>query len=360
MSLSRCCPPWRQAAIFSECALLLAAVYAASCVVFEFLCRKIMKRDNTIGDLSAVVTGVILAMNLPVTLPLWMAVIGSFMAIVIVKQLFGGIGQNFANPAITARIVLMLSFPAAMTNWVVPFFYKGVDAVTGPTPLAGGSASYMELFLGNVGGCLGETCALALLVGGVYLAARRIISLAAPVGFIGALALLSAVAGDDPLFAVLSGGVFLGAFFMATDYATPPITTKGKIIFGLGCGIITFVIRHFGSYPEIKNIAVTSDGRTAVEIVADGYSKGGLDVLIGFDESGTVCGIEFVSLGETPGLGSKVRDEEQFRGQFIGAEDDSYGFDAISGATFSSKGMKHAVDTALQVYNENKEAILNG
>ena len=237
--------------IFGMRALLLTAVCAASCVVFEYCCRKLMKRDNTIGDLSAVVTGVILAMNLPVTLPLWMAVVGSFVAIVIVKQLFGGIGQNFANPAVTARIVLMLSFPTAMTNWTVPFFYKdGIDAVTGPTPLVSGDASYMDLFLGNVGGCLGETCALALLIGGFYLAARRIISLAAPVSFIGALALLSFIAGDDPLYAILSGGVFLGAFFMATDYATTPITTKGKIVFGLGCGIITFIIRHFGSYPE--------------------------------------------------------------------------------------------------------------
>ena len=237
--------------VFGLRALLLTAVCVASCVVFEFCIRKLMKRDNTVGDLSAVVTGVILAMNLPVTLPIWMAVIGSFVAIVIVKQLFGGIGQNFANPAITARIVLMLSFPTAMTNWAVPFFYKGgADAVTGPTPLVSGDASYMDLFLGKVGGCLGETCALALLIGGLYLAVRRIISLAAPVGFIGALALLSLIFGDDPLYAILSGGVFLGAFFMATDYATTPITTKGKLVFGLGCGIITFVIRHFGSYPE--------------------------------------------------------------------------------------------------------------
>lgn len=237
--------------IFGMRSLLLTAVCVTSCVVFEFCCRKLMKRDNTIGDLSAAVTGVILAMNLPVTLPLWMAVVGSFVAIVIAKQLFGGLGQNFANPAITARIVLMLSFPTAMTNWAVPFFYKdGIDVVTGPTPLVGGDASYMDLFLGKVGGCLGETCALALLVGGLYLAARRIISLAAPAGFIGALAFLSFIFGDDPLYAILSGGVFLGAFFMATDYATTPITTKGKIVFGLGCGIITFIIRHFGSYPE--------------------------------------------------------------------------------------------------------------
>lgn len=237
--------------VFGLRALLLTAVCVASCVLFEFLSRKLMKRDNTVSDLSAVVTGVILAMNLPVTLPIWMAVLGSFVAIVIVKQLFGGIGQNFANPAITARIVLMLSFPTAMTNWAVPFFYKdSADVVTGATPLVSGGVSYLDLFLGKVGGCLGETCALALLIGGLYLAARKIISLAAPAGFIGSLALLSLIFGDDPLYAILAGGVFLGAFFMATDYATTPITTKGKLVFGLGCGIITFVIRHFGSYPE--------------------------------------------------------------------------------------------------------------
>lgn len=240
------------AIIFGLRALLVIAVCVVSCIGFEYLCRRLMKRDNTISDLSAAVTGVILALNLPVTIPLWMAVLGSFVAIVIVKQLFGGLGQNFANPAITARIVLMVSFPAAMTNWVEPFFYRNdaADAVTGATPLVSRDASYMELFLGNTGGCLGETCALALLIGGLYLAARRIITLSAPVSFIGSLALLTFISGGDPLYEILAGGVFLGAFFMATDYATTPITEKGRIIFGLGCGIITFIIRTFGSYPD--------------------------------------------------------------------------------------------------------------
>ena len=233
----------------------LTSVCVASCMIFEYLCRRIMKRSNTITDLSAVVTGVILAMNLPVTLPYWMAVIGCFVAIVVVKQLFGGLGQNFANPAITARIVLMVSFPSAMTHWIKPLEYQ-YDAVSSATPLALESSgadslpSYLDLLLGKVGGCLGETCALALLAGGLYLAARKIISLAAPISFIGSLALLTAVSGGDPIYHILAGGVFLGAFFMATDYATTPITTKGKIVFGLGCGIITFVIRRFGSYPE--------------------------------------------------------------------------------------------------------------
>ena len=234
--------------------LLLTAVCVASCVLFEFLARKLMKRENTISDLSAVVTGIILAMNLPPTLPLWMAVIGSFFAIVVVKQLFGGIGQNFANPAITGRIVLMVSFPAAMTHWTAPFTHEVLDGVSGatPLPLAGTdkALSYLDLFLGKSGGCLGETCALALLIGGLYLATRRIISLAAPLSFIGSLFILTWISGGDPVYQILAGGVFLGAFFMATDYATTPISTKGKIIFGLGCGIFTFVIRKFGSYPE--------------------------------------------------------------------------------------------------------------
>lgn len=239
--------------IFGYPALIVAVISVVSCVLFEFLCRKLMKRENTTGDLSAVVTGLLLAMNLPSTVPFWIPIIGSFVAIVIVKQLFGGLGQNFANPAITARIVLMVSFPSIMTNWVAPFCWKNPDAVASATPLAVSGdnlPSYMDLFLGNVGGCIGETSALALLIGGLYLASRKIINLSAPVSFIGTVALLSFIAGDNPLYQILSGGLFLGAFFMATDYATTPISTKGKIVFGLGCGIITFVIRHFGSFPE--------------------------------------------------------------------------------------------------------------
>ncbi|WP_295083877.1 RnfABCDGE type electron transport complex subunit D [Ruminococcus sp.] len=248
-------PAWGAAVYFFGLRVIpLTAVCIGSCIFFEYVCRAMMKRSNTIGDLSAVVTGLILAMNLPSTLPYWMAVIGSFVAIVIVKQLFGGLGQNFANPAITARIVLMISFPAAMTKWVEPFTHTDLDAISGatPLPLAGtdNAVSYLDLFLGKTGGCLGETCALALLIGGLYLAARKIISLAAPLSFIGSLFILSWISGSDPVYQILAGGVFLGAFFMATDYATTPITTKGKIVFGLGCGIITFIIRRFGSYPE--------------------------------------------------------------------------------------------------------------
>lgn len=256
--------------IFGLRALLVTAVCVITSIVTEYLCRRLMKRDNTISDLSAVVTGVILAFNLPVTIPLYIAAIGSFIAIAVVKQLFGGLGQNFANPAVTARIVLMISFPTAMTNWVVPFFWKNsADAITGATPLAlknmtaeqladtqSTLPSYLDLFLGNIGGCLGETCALALLIGGLYLIASRIINPAAPLAFIGSLALFSFIAGGDPLYEILSGGVFLGAFFMATDYATTPISTKGKIIFGIGCGLITFVIRCYCSFPEGVSFAI--------------------------------------------------------------------------------------------------------
>ncbi len=255
---------------FGPRAALVTVVCVISAVISEYLCRRLMKRDNTIRDLSAVVTGLILAFNLPVTVPLWTAALGSFIAIVIVKQLFGGLGQNFANPALTARIALMVSFPSAMSKWVLPFQWKeNADVITSATPLVlrGMSSdelagikqelpSYLDLFLGNTGGCLGETSALALLIGGLYLIARRIINPAAPVTFIGTLALLSLISGNDPIYEILAGGVFLGAFFMATDYATTPITTKGKIVFGIGCGIITFIIRHYASLPEGVSFAI--------------------------------------------------------------------------------------------------------
>ncbi len=237
-------------------AIMLITFCILSCILFEGITRIVMKREQTIGDLSAVLTGLLLALNLPVTLPFWQAGIGCFAAIVIVKQLFGGLGQNFANPAIVGRIVLMLSFTSNMTSWVIPKYYKADEIITGATPLVTGDASYKDLFLGNIGGCIGETCSLAILLGGIYLIIRKIISPVTPIAFIGTVALLDLIAGNDVIYNVLAGGLLLGAFFMATDYVTTPITSKGKLIFGIGCGLITFIIRQFGSYPEGISFAI--------------------------------------------------------------------------------------------------------
>lgn len=242
--------------IFGIKALLLTVICCATCVLLEFLFNKITKREDTISDLSAVVTGMLLAFNLPVDLPVYMAIIGCFVAIVIVKCLFGGIGQNFANPAITARIVLMMSFAGAMTKWTAPFSWKeGVDATVSATPLAADTLpDMMDMFLGFRAGCLGETCIAALLLGGLYLMFIGLIRPATPLCFIGTVAVLSFFYGgcdvNFMLYQLMSGGLVLGAFFMATDYATTPLTTKGKIIFGVGCGLITFAIRQFASMPE--------------------------------------------------------------------------------------------------------------
>ena len=243
--------------IFGFRALLLTAVCAAACVIFEYATERVLGRENTISDLSAVVTGVILSFNLPVQLPLWMAVVGCFFAIVIVKQLFGGIGNNFANPAIAARIFLLLSFSQPMTSWLSVENGHAVQGVYGATPLAQIAAgetdalpSLLEMFLGLRGGCMGETCALALIIGGIYLIWRKVITPTIPLSFIGGVLLLSLLFGVDPMYQLLGGGLMIGAFFMATDYTTSPITEKGKIIFGLGCALITMVIRVFGSYPE--------------------------------------------------------------------------------------------------------------
>ena len=243
--------------IFGFRALLLTAVCAAACVIFEYATERVLGRENTISDLSAVVTGVILSFNLPVQLPLWMAVVGCFFAIVIVKQLFGGIGNNFANPAIAARIFLLLSFSQPMTSWLSVENGHAVQGVYGATPLAQIAAgetdalpSLLEMFLGLHGGCMGETCALALIIGGIYLIWRKVITPTIPLSFIGGVLVLSLLFGVNPMYQLLGGGLMIGAFFMATDYTTSPITEKGKIIFGLGCALITMVIRVFGSYPE--------------------------------------------------------------------------------------------------------------
>jgi len=234
-------------------ALLVTAVCVVSAVVFEWGFDKLVKKPNTIGDLSAVVTGVLLAYNLPVSIPLWQAVFGTLVAIVAVKGLFGGLGKNFANPAITGRIVMFLAFSSSMTNWA----YKpllSADVVSSATPLAllqaGKTVSVTDLLLGMHGGCLGETCILALIIGFVYLLVRKVITWHTPVVFIGTVCVLSLICGTDPLTQILSGGLFLGAIFMATDYVTTPSTTWGKVIFGFGCGLLTVLIRRFGSYSE--------------------------------------------------------------------------------------------------------------
>ena len=239
--------------LFGLRALLVTAVCVITAVFFEWGYEKLCKRPCTAGDLSAAVTGLLLALNLPVSIPLWQAAFGSFVAIVVVKQLFGGIGHNFANPAITARIVMLISFAGPMTTWTNPNF---VDGVTSATPLAqlklGQTVSIPDLLLGTVGGSMGETCAVALLVGGVYLIVRKVISWHTPVAFIGTVFLLSLVSGgfSFALCEILAGGLLLGAFFMATDYVTTPSTVKGRFVFGVGCGLITCLIRFFGNYPE--------------------------------------------------------------------------------------------------------------
>ncbi len=243
--------------IFGLRSLLVICVCVATCMVSEFLFEKLCKRENTVMDLSSIVTGLLLAFNLPVSIPVWQAVFGSMVAIIVVKQLFGGIGQNFANPAITARIIMMTAFSGTMTNWVFPGTAKMTDAVSSATPLVAAAKgttsmipSYLDLLLGKHAGCLGETCAAAIILGGIYLLVRGVISWHTPVAFIATVALMSLICGKDALYQVLSGGLLLGAVFMATDYATTPPTKWGKVIFGIGCGLITILIRFWGNLPE--------------------------------------------------------------------------------------------------------------
>ena len=227
-------------------AVLITSVSVA--VLCEFLWNKALKKPNTIKDMSAVVTGLLLGMNLPPTLPFWQAAIGSVAAIIVVKQMFGGLGHNFANPAIAARIILLVSFPASMTRFTEPVS----DAVTSATPLAGtaDTLSFKTLFFGMHAGSIGETSAFLLIVGGLYLVIRRVITPIIPVCFIGTVALLSLISGESVMLSVFGGGLILGAVFMATDYTTSPTTPLGKAVFAVGCGIITFVIRKFGALPE--------------------------------------------------------------------------------------------------------------
>ena len=235
--------------IFGINALILTLITVVACVFFEWASCKLMGREVAIDDYSAVVTGMLLAFNLPSTLPWWMPIVGAFIAIVVVKQLFGGLGYNFANPAIVGRIAMAMGFAGRMSTYGFP---QGVDATSAATPLSSAAEGidYVTLLLGTHGGVLGETCAIALIIGGVYLIVTKVISPTIPVTYLATVAVLSLIAGKDPIYQLLSGGLLLGAFFMATDYVTSPTTTKGKLIFGLGLGIITCAIRFLGTMAE--------------------------------------------------------------------------------------------------------------
>jgi len=256
--------------VFGTRALSVTAVCVASCVFFEWLVQKLWHRPITVGDLSAAVTGMLLGFNLPVSVPYWMCIVGSAFAIIIVKQLFGGIGKNFMNPALAARVFLF-SWPSQISTFPAPFervhlwewSVKDVDAIASATPLnlirAGHASdvSLLDLFLGNVGGCIGEISALLLILGGAYLLCRRVITWHIPVAYLGTVALISlcippyGVSGIEyAAIQLCSGGLMLGAIFMATDYVTSPITSRGRLIFGVGCGLITVLIRRFGGYVE--------------------------------------------------------------------------------------------------------------
>lgn len=236
---------------FGVNALVVLAVSMVTAVAAEYLFQVIARRPVRVGDLSALVTGLILGLNLPPTAPWWMAMVGSAFAIIIVKELFGGIGSNFMNPALTARAVLLASWPVFMTNFVNPTYWaEGVDAVTTATPLATGGVAPLDLLLGRIPGSIGEVSKIMILVGLAYLLITRTISWRIPVIMVATTGLLSWAFGSDPLAAVLSGGLLFGAVFMATDYTTSPMTAKGQAVYAVGCGLIVAVIRAFGNYPE--------------------------------------------------------------------------------------------------------------
>jgi electron transport complex protein RnfD len=239
---------------FGLAALRVTAACVVSCVVVEAIVQKLLRKEVTVSDGSAVVTGILLAFNLPPGMPLWMTAVGGFVAIAIAKHAFGGLGCNIFNPALIGRAFLMASYPVHMTSWRP---YGAWDSVTGATPLgiikeklAIPLPSYMDMFLGRIGGCIGETSTLLLLLGAVFLLVKGDITWHTPISFLGGLAFMSWLSGRDPLFAILAGGAVLGACFMATDMVTIPISGKGRLIFGSGCGLITGVIRAWGGYPE--------------------------------------------------------------------------------------------------------------
>ena len=231
-------------------ALTVLLIAMASAVAAEFIWQKIAKQPVRVSDCSALVTGLILGLNLPSTAPWWMVVIGSVFAIIVVKQLFGGLGDNFLNPAIAARAVLLASWPVHMTKWVAPTFFSGADAVATATPLVMKDSSLMSLFMGNIPGTIGEVSKVAILVGFLFLVFTGTISWRIPVVMTGSVFFFSWCFGLDPVMAILSGGVLFGAVFMATDYVTSPITPWGQVIYAFFIGLIITLIRSFGSYPE--------------------------------------------------------------------------------------------------------------
>lgn len=249
--------------LFGLRSLFVIVTSIITCVVTELVCNLIFRRGITITDGSAGVTGILFAFTLPPITPLWMVIIGGFLAILVVKQLFGGLGYNIFNPALAARAILLSSWPVTLTTWIKPVkSFLAVDAVTSASPLGiikeaqqvegviGSTYSYLDLFLGTVPGSLGETCKIALLLGALLLFLFKIIDWRIPFTYIGTVAVLSIPFGRDPVAAVLSGGLILGAFFMATDMVTSPTTKGGKLVFGFGCGILTSLIRSYGGFPE--------------------------------------------------------------------------------------------------------------
>ena len=244
--------------------VLMVIVSMCSAVFYEWAYRRLLKKSSTIFDFSACLTGMLVAMTLPTSAPWWLPLIGNFFAIVIVKQLYGGLGKNFVNPALASRAFLIASYAGIMTNWVSPRA-MGLDAVAMATPMSYLYAcepmpdyySYRNLFLGIMPGCFGEACKLALILGGLYLIIRKIISWRIPVSYIGTVAILTFAFGHEGydnfswmMYNILSGSLILAAFFMATDYATSPVTLPGQLLYGEGCGALTVLIRYFGSYPE--------------------------------------------------------------------------------------------------------------
>ncbi len=246
--------------LFGLNAVILIIACVLSCVLCEYIFNLIIKKPQTIGDLSAVVTGLLLALNLPATTPVWQAVVGSAFAIILVKCIFGGIGSNLVNPAITARVFMLIAFSATVSKAAFPL----TDTVSSATPLVelanGNSPSIIDLFLGNIGGAIGETSALALTIGGIYLLIKRVITWHIPVSIIATVFVLSFLLDGFSftlaLSWILSGGLFIGAFFMATDYVTSPASPKGKIVYGIGIALITVLIRFYGNYPEGVSFAI--------------------------------------------------------------------------------------------------------